>query len=58
MHYKTWYADTCDMNGHGLTIQTVYYGQMCVLYEGFGSIGFVTMVQLFPMVWLLYDGRH
>jgi hypothetical protein len=23
---------------------------MCVLYEGFGSIGFVTMVQPFPMV--------
>jgi hypothetical protein len=30
------------------TIQTAYYGQMCVLYKGFGSIGFVTLVQPFP----------
>jgi 3-isopropylmalate dehydratase small subunit len=35
------------MNGHGLTIQTAYYGQMCMLYEDFGSISFMTLVQPF-----------
>jgi hypothetical protein len=50
MYRKTWYAGTYDMNDYELTIYTAYYGQMCVLYEGFGSIGFVTTVQLFPMV--------
>jgi hypothetical protein len=28
---------------------------MCVLYEGCGSIGFVTLMQPFPMVWSLQD---
>jgi hypothetical protein len=50
MHRKTWYAGTCGMNGHGLTISAAHYGQMCVLYEDFGSIGFVITVQPFPMV--------
>jgi hypothetical protein len=58
MQRKTWFAGICGMNGHGLTIKTVYYGQMCVLYGGFGSIGFMTLVQSFPMVRSLYDGRH
>jgi hypothetical protein len=58
MHRKTWYVGTCGINGHGLIIETAYYGQMCVLYEGCGSIGFVTLMQLFPMVRSLQDGRH
>jgi hypothetical protein len=39
MHHKAWYAGTCGMNGHELIIWTTYYGQMCVLCEGCGSIG-------------------
>ena len=32
MHLKTQYTSTCGSNGHGLTIQTAYYSQKCVLY--------------------------
>jgi hypothetical protein len=45
----TWYAGTCGINSYGLTVYTSYCGQMCVLYRGFGSNGFVTNMQSFPM---------
>ena len=48
MHRMTWYAGMCSINSHRLTIQTSYYGQMCVC-GGFGSNGFVTKVQPFLM---------
>ena len=49
----TWYAGTCGINDHGLTIQTSYYGQLCVLYRGFGFTGFMTKVQPFSI-----DGHY
>jgi hypothetical protein len=49
LHRMTWYTGTCGSNGHGLTIHVSFMVNVCVLYEGFGSIGFVTTVQ--PFQW-------
>jgi hypothetical protein len=53
----TWYTGTCGSNGHGFTIH-VSFMVKCVRYTGFGSIGFVTLVQPFPMIRSLQDIRH
>jgi hypothetical protein len=39
----TWYTGTCGSNGHGLTIHVSFMVNVCII-QGFGSIGFVTMV--------------
>jgi hypothetical protein len=57
LHRMTLYIGMCGSNGHGLTIH-VNFMVKCVLHEGFGSIDSVALVQPFPMVWSLYDGRH
>ena len=35
LYRMTWYIGMCGSNIHGLTIYASFYGQMCVLYEGF-----------------------
>ena len=52
-----WYTDMCGSYEYGLTIH-VSFMVKCVLYEGFGFNGFVTMVQRFPMTWSQQDGHH
>jgi hypothetical protein len=58
LHCMIWYTGTYGSDGHGLTIHVKLYGQMCVLCEGCGFIGFVTLMQPFPMVRSLQDGCH
>jgi hypothetical protein len=58
LHRMTWYTGTYGSNSHGLTIYVSFYGQMYALCEGYGSIGFVNLMQPFLMVQSLQDGRH
>jgi hypothetical protein len=46
LHYMTWYTDTCGIIAMGLLYRLTLGSNVCV---GFGSNGFVTKMQPFPI---------